>query len=160
MHLCTPTAASYTFLSFLSLCIAPPSLCPLTSSIFPFYPIPTPSDSVLTSPLLRTSSQFHLAPPIPSFLHSSSLPAATTGHFHARLITVLPVILSPIPLHTLSHLYFLPRPVLSCHLCLRPHSQVAGRGDQRGVMSPGPHPYPPRRQSVPRPHPASRMRQS
>jgi hypothetical protein len=107
---------------------------------------------------LHSSPQFHLAPPIPSFLHSSSLPAATTGHFRARLITVLPVILPPIPLHTLSHLYFLPRPVHSHHFCLRPHSQVAGRGNQRGGQVPWPSSMPPRVSAYSRPHPASRLR--
>jgi hypothetical protein len=118
MHLCTPTAASYTFLSFLSLCIAPPSLCPLlclpsTSLLIPqptTLPPPPSNPTASPSPILTTSRLPHLTASAPFYLTHSS-PSSLTASSP----------LSPL------YLYCIPYPLpsfiftASHTLCLLPH---------------------------------------
>ena len=106
--------------------------CPLPhlTASFPLSSAHPHCPSSTQSPCLASPQTSSAPPPILSLLHSLSLPATTTRHSHARLITVLPTILSSSPSlhpllillspHTSIHFLSLPFPSLFIPFLLFP----------------------------------------
>jgi hypothetical protein len=107
-----------------------------------------PSCLFSTHPLSLTQQLVTPMPLSSLFSHQFSHQLHHSTHYSLFSAPALP--------HTFPHSYSLPCSFLFCSSLTL--FSGGGRGDQRGVRSPGPHPYPPRASVYSRPHPVSRMR--
>ena len=165
-----PTSLPLSFLSTSLLSLHPSSLLCLQPTSLPV-PYPTSLPPFLSPPLILTAPPPLSLPALPLPRHRPLLRLSCLFSTHSlslqqQLVTPMPVsslfsqqfshhlhhsthysfFSAPTLPYTFSHFHSLPCSFLFCSFLTL--LSGGGRGDQREVRSPGPHPYPPGRQSI------------